>query len=88
VESSVALYYLSCLACGHEAARFLKTAKEATEQACAFCQGPMKRNPRPPSSQVMETLDNGHMGRKVERLKDAEELHQDRARNDPRLKPP
>jgi len=43
----------------------------------------MKRTPRPPSTIVKEMLDNGAMTKRVERLKDAEELYRQRAKNDP-----
>lgn len=47
----------------------------------------MVRNPKPPTSNVVERLDNGFMARAVERPADAERLYKERARqselNDP-----
>lgn len=49
---------------------------------CAVCGKPMERDPRPASSRVTETLDNGVMSRRVERPADAERLYKERARAD------
>jgi hypothetical protein len=40
----------------------------------------MERDPSGPSALVKETLDNGAMTTKIERLKDAEQLYKDRAK--------
>ena len=47
------------------------------------CTGTPKRVPKPPTTQVVETLDNGFMPRKVERPSEAERLYRERARLDP-----
>lgn len=60
------------------------------EQVCPTCSKPLKRTPKPASTSIMETLDNGLMPRKVERLANAEEIFHDRSQieNDPRYKNP
>lgn len=77
------LYYLQCDACNKQTPGFFKDREEATRQSCKVCGSPLKWSPRPPSSQVVESLDNGVMATRVERLKDAELLHQDRSRRGP-----
>lgn len=83
----MALYYLLCPSCLQGDRRFLACRSDASRQACGACGATMKRDPHPPSVQVVEALDNGVMARRVERLKDAEVLHKDRSANDPRMKP-
>ncbi len=79
------LYYFHCRDCAGNSRRIL-TPGEVKGAACRECGGKLKRNPKPPSTQVMERLDNGVMKRALERFADAEELHRDRAANDPRHK--
>lgn len=66
--------------------KLLKPGEQKLPQVCPDCGAPLKRMATGPSVQVMERLDNGAMSHAVERLKDAEELNKDRARNDPRNK--
>jgi hypothetical protein len=40
----------------------------------------MKRNPKPVTTATKETLDNGIMVKRVERLVDAEEIYRERSR--------
>ena len=70
----MALYCYVC-ECGEKLSRILKKDEE---QLCKACGKKMARNPSPPHSQVVESLDNGNMPRKVERLADAERLYKDR----------
>ena len=49
------------------------------------CGGKLVREPQGASSQKMDTIDNGLMAKKVERLTDVEELAHERAVNDPRI---
>jgi putative FmdB family regulatory protein len=71
------LYYFDCGACGKKLRRILNPA-EASALLCP-CGAELSRDPRPPSSQVMETLDNGIMPKRLERLADAERLFAERA---------
>ena len=79
------LYYFTCRKCSADVRRIL-TPDQVSGAKCT-CGGNLKRTPRPPSTHVMERLDNGVMKRALERFADAEELHRERAANDPRLKP-
>jgi hypothetical protein len=42
----------------------------------------MVRKSNPPNTQVKEVLDNGFMTKRVERLKDAEELYKNRKKKE------
>lgn len=72
--------------CGWVGRKLLNPGEQKLRQECGDCGGPLTRMATGPSVQVMERLDNGAMSHAVERLKDAEELNKDRARNDPRNK--
>lgn len=62
--------------------RILTPTQASAEQACPACSKPLKRTPKPPTAQVMETLDNGFMARRIERPADAERLYAERAKAD------
>jgi putative FmdB family regulatory protein len=79
------LYRFTCDKCGGVFTRLLKQGQQKQRQQCE-CGGELKRSPKPPGSTMMETLDNGAMAKKLERLQNAEELHRDRAKSDPRFK--
>lgn len=70
------LYYFRCSHCGTASRRILKP-EEAGSQTCT-CGAFVTRTPQPPSTQVMETLDNGVMTKRLERLADAERLFAER----------
>ncbi len=72
------LYNFHCATCG-PVKRILKPA-EVRGQLCPSCGVVLERTPEPPSSQVMERLDNGIMPRAVTRLRDAEQLSKDRSK--------
>ena len=72
------LFHVRCGKCGIEEDRLAKTGAEAVQKPCA-CAAKMKRKARGASAQVVERLDNGGMPRALERLADAERLHQERA---------
>lgn len=55
---------------------------------CPVCATSLKRTPKPPTTTIFETLDNGVMARKVTRIAGAEEIFKERAQNDPRYKDP
>ncbi len=80
------LYYYRCCKC-HQPQRKIQTPEEATKlQVCGkpvegktdSCGYTLRREPKPPSSQVTETLDNGVMTKRLERLADAERLFAER----------
>lgn len=70
------LYYFKCHTCGLTFRRILKP-EEAAAQGCT-CGSILRRDPRPPSTRVIETLDNGLMTKRLERLADAERLFAER----------
>lgn len=73
-------YYFECPECRASDRRILsaKAAKDYA-QPCEECGRIMKRVPKPPSTQITETLDNGLMPRRLERPADAEQIYHDRA---------
>ena len=81
-------YRLTCESCARVVVRTLVTtlknlpADEREEITRCSCGKRLKRTPTP-STLVRESLDNGAMTHRVERLKDAEELYKDRAAKDP-----
>lgn len=83
----MALFHYHCPVCGADE-RHLE--RKPSDRLCKACQKPLTRAPRPPSSRVVERLDNGLMVKALERLADAPELH--RARHDKHIaeyeKPP
>jgi hypothetical protein len=81
------LYYFSCSTCKGTVMYRLKAGEQKAPRPCSVCKKVMSRDPRPPSSQVMESIDTGMQFRRVERLADAERLYAERADNDPRNKP-
>jgi putative FmdB family regulatory protein len=79
------LYHFDCTGC-EEATRRLLEPSEASNQICKKCGAKLKRVPNPPSTHVIEILDNGCMAKKVERFSEAERLYKERSQNDPRRK--
>ena len=71
------LYYYQCSVCFKESRRICSPEESKTPPLC--CEKPMVRAARGVSSRCVETLDNGVMGRKLERLTDAERLYHERA---------
>lgn len=58
---------------------------ETKAQACKVCQKPLVREAQGPSTQLMETLDNGLMPKAVTRLVDIERLVEAQVKDDPRF---
>jgi hypothetical protein len=81
----VPLFNFICTGC-REASRRILSPAEAKGLKCKQCGAALERDPQPPSTQVVESLDKGLMARRVERLRDAEILHKERAKSDPRTK--
>ncbi len=80
------LFYYRCVKCG-QAQRKIQTPEEAEKlQVCGkpvegkteACGYTLRREPKPPSTRVVETLDNGVMTKRLERLADAERLFAER----------
>lgn len=73
------IYNFACSDCFKKERKLLQPT-ETKGQTCKECSGELVREAKAPSTQVMETIDNGLMPRKVERLKDTVELFRDRAK--------
>lgn len=78
------LYYFLCTGCGNQSRRILSATAASSTLECKECHAPLQRTPKPPTTRVVETLDNHVMGRKLEREADAERLYRDRSKSDPR----
>jgi hypothetical protein len=82
----MALYNFRCTGpCRSTKRKILKAdqLKTVVGKLCgnSDCGGVWEREPTGPTNQVYETLDNGLMPHKVERLADAERLFKERAKN-------
>lgn len=85
-------YSLTCSTCGRSRKRILvrpfKQLSDAEQSAFLQCENGCERlmtvGDPAPTTQVLESLDNGMMSRKVERHADAERLWAERAAKDPR----
>lgn len=77
------LYYFTCPLCSSTAKKIYDTEAEAIAKIkpCK-CGGKMVRSPRPFTSKAVETIDNGFMVKKVERLVDAARIYRERAEAD------
>lgn len=75
------VYYFECPICHWPTRRILEPKESKDPIPCMTdgCAGILKRTPKPPTSRITETLDNGVMVRRLERLADAEQIHQERA---------
>ena len=62
--------------------RIFSPEESVIPQPCpmAGCTGILKRTPVAFTSQIVETLDNGIMTRRLERLADAEKIFEERAK--------
>jgi len=67
---------LECTKCLHTRKYFLADSTQRPD--CCKCGGPTKRSALPPSLQVVETIDNGFMAKRIERLSNAPELYSKR----------
>lgn len=74
------MFYYKCADCARSNRRLLKDDQEADllKHFCP-CGGIMVRAPQAPSARITETLDNGLMVRRLERIADAEQVHYERA---------
>jgi hypothetical protein len=83
------VYYFKCPdggCLGTGRSRITKSAMMAGARlepmVCIVCGKTMVRAPKPATSNVVETLDNGVMSRRIERPADAERLFKERAAAD------
>lgn len=72
-------YDLTCH-CGRDVSKVLVGVADIADVVCSGCgaMGLMTRSGVGPSAHKVELLDNGVMGRRLERLADAERLHRER----------
>lgn len=77
------LLRFTCKSCGESTRKIVASANDVKDIKCT-CGGACERSPNPPSTHVMETLDNGAMPRALERRQNAEELYREHAASDPR----
>jgi hypothetical protein len=70
------IYFYECKACSFVTRRLL--SKELPYIDCN-CGATAQRCPKPPTVRITETLDNGVMVKRVERLADAEQIHDEMA---------
>lgn len=68
------------MVCEYKGRKMLKSSKEIKNLRCPECKECVTREVTGPSSQVMEVLDNGAMPRRLERLRDAEDLYRSRSK--------
>jgi putative FmdB family regulatory protein len=74
------MYNFRCPQC-QSAVKILRRPEKANQPVeCPHCKVQMSRDPQPPTSMVKETLDNGIMGRRVERLANIEEIGKERSK--------
>lgn len=71
------MYYYQCEACKKTVRRICSPEQSTDLPKC--CSGAMVRTPKPPTSRSVETLDNGLMVKRIERLTEAERLFHERA---------
>ena len=75
----MALFDFECPSCYRIVKRL---ANKEPNIECTNCHVLMVRKSNPPNTQVKEVLDNGFMTKRVERLKDAEELYKNRKKKE------
>jgi len=74
------IYNFHCTTCGNTVRKLLKPERlKGVVIVCTECGYAMERKPSAPSVRITETLDNGTMVKKLERLADAEQIHDDMA---------
>ena len=75
----MALFDFECPSCFITIKRL---ANKEPKIECTKCNIFMVRNNNPPNTQVKEVLDNGLQPKRIERLKDAEELYKNRKKKE------
>lgn len=74
------LYHYFCPTCEEDKRRLLSVEAASKDVECSKCKSKMSRKVQGPSSQAVETLDNGTMSKRLERLVDAERLYTERCK--------
>jgi putative FmdB family regulatory protein len=74
----VPIYHFHCEACQAPTRRLLAVADQRKPGVCPKCGGTLIRDYKAPSMIVVERLDNGAMGKALERFADAEEVFRER----------
>lgn len=77
------LYHYKCPSCGARTRKILEPTA-AGFQDCGVCGVKLEREPTAATAQVVETLDNGIMPRRIERLADAERMYKERSKTERR----
>lgn len=72
------IYYYKCELC-NISINLLQDKKIYPD--CEKCHNRMKRDPKPPSSQIKEVIDNGAMVKRVEVLPDIQKIMKERSKN-------
>ena len=80
------LYYFKCVGCKTPKSVICKSKDLKKPRFCLECGQSLVRAPKGFSSNITETLDNGIMVRKIERIAGAEEIFKERAKKDSREK--
>ena len=75
-----------CKKCNKERQRYFQKVPKFKTWGFCDCGGELIRQPLGPTSQVMESLDNGVMRKAVERYSEAERLYRERQKADPSKK--
>lgn len=71
------LYYFECSQCKENVRRILSPEEVKKGVACPKCNALLHRTEKPPTSRITETLDNGAMVKKLERLANATEVYEE-----------
>lgn len=77
------LYYFKCSGCKSEFRKILEPLQAKYHEIFCPCGGKVTRLPKAPTTKVVETLDNGLMPKKLERLSEAERIFKERSKNKP-----
>lgn len=78
------IFNYQCLHCEESSRKLLTPEQASAVQLCKKCGAALERNVSPPTARVTETLDNGIMPRRLERLADAEQIYRDHAKTGPK----
>ena len=80
------LFYFKCSECQKPRTVICSVKKVDDKRTCDSCEGELVRTPVGPGTSCVETLDNGLMAKKIERLSNAEEIYRERSEKDSRDK--
>lgn len=83
----MAIYRVKCTICDWTKAKMLQSSDEIKSLKCQLCDAPVERDIGAPSTQVMESIDNGVMAHRVVRLKDAVDLTKAHIKTNPKKQP-